>query len=122
MSAVGYLGAQKKNADVAGVTAKDYDSTSLSRETPPGATGVAEAGRLAAAGLHPFEELFGGGIHPETSIGTYIGDDLEEATDSVEGHFGGLVPRLKSTVSPGPAGGAAQVRSTWAKGLKRLGL
>lgn len=128
MSALGYLGATQKNADVAGQTGQGLTpGEKLTMATPSGNTGIAEAAHTIAAGVPDIESLWGGGVHPEmlTNLGEHLvapATGLEQATDSVEGKLGGLVPRLKSTVAPGPAGGAAQARSTLDKGLKRLGL
>jgi hypothetical protein len=101
MSAIVHLGAVKKNADVAGQTGSG-DPTRVTRQSPPGATGVAEGARLATAGMDQVESLWSGGIHPELAVGVHAAQDLVQATDSVVGRAGGLVPRLQSTVAPGP--------------------
>jgi hypothetical protein len=101
MSAIVHLGAVKKNADTAGQTGAG-DATKPTRLSPSGQTGPVEGSRLLAAGLDPLESLWSGGIHPEISVGVAAAKDLVQATDSVVGRAGGLVPRLKSTVAPGP--------------------
>jgi hypothetical protein len=116
MSAIVFQGARHASADTAGVTQTDLSNPGL-------AFGIdaADAARRALAGaLSPLESWMGGGIHPEAAIAPAASTDLAYATDSVVGRFGGHVPRPGSTVAPGPAGGAAQARSTFFKSLRSL--
>ena len=115
MSAIVYQGARFANASTAGVTQPD-----LSAPGTPHGLNLGSQAAQAVAGISPLEDLFGGGIHPENAVGTAVSTDVTRATDSVRGAFGGLKPRAGSTVGPGPAGSAAQARSTYGASIRRL--
>lgn len=130
MSAVGYMGATHKNASVAGQTG---DGAQKAHELVAAQPAVTFEPRLTS--------LWSGGDHPETLVSDVIArpiTDLTVATDSVRGKLGGLGPRIRSTVAPGPttahpvghvpqgpegevAGAVAQRANKIRTGLKNLG-
>jgi hypothetical protein len=63
--------------------------------------------------------VLSGGSHPE-SVRLPVAQPLEKATDSIEGRFGGLVPKAGSVVGPGPAGMIASARHRAQAVLERL--
>ncbi len=80
------------------------------------------ADMAARGGLSDLGSFFSGGLHPEMAIAAPPVTATTVATDSTTGNLGGLVPKLGSTVAPGPAGAAASVRKTLGDAAKRIGL
>lgn len=115
MSALVFQGARHANASTAGNTASDTAQKGIAY-----GRNLADQAAQAIAGITPLQEFLGGGIHPENAVGTAVSTDVVRATDSVQGAFGGLKPRLGSTVGPGPAGQAAKARSTFGTSLRSL--
>ena len=122
MAAINVHAANYQNSSVAGMTGDGL-------QVGPGTGSITVPGLHTAPLLTPvsdIEGLFSGGSHPEHIISTvgsivaHPSTDLVRATDSVRGRTGGLIHRLGSTTAPGPAGGAAQIRSNLSKAAVSL--
>ncbi len=75
------------------------------------------------AGLRTqLEDIVAGGVHPETFATAFAAPirDVEQATASLRGPNGGLVPRATSNLQIGPAGQAIAARAKSL--LSRVGL
>jgi hypothetical protein len=111
------LGARQINADTAGLTHLPEPEG----HTPGSPVGLVPT-EVAATVAHgtPSSEGLGfltGELHPEAVVADVVSGSkaVVRATDSVPGRLGGLRPRETGTVGNGPAGAAAQARSTLAK-------
>ena len=102
----------------------DSQKGSNTGSTPPplqAATDTVDAAlRFAQGGISKLDGWMGGGFHPEAVPAAPPVTSTTVATDSVQGRFGGLIPRPASTVAPGPAGVAASQRSNLFNSLKRV--
>jgi hypothetical protein len=121
MSAIKIVGAQTYLNQVAGRTGANVNGQPQTTVNVPIPAGVSL--------FEPLGGLLSGGGHPEATTlvsgqtATFVppvGSALTRATDSVRGAFGGLTPRLRSTVAAGPAGGTAEIRAGVGKLRSRL--
>jgi hypothetical protein len=116
MPASGILASNKIQADLG----------SLAHDLPvdqSGAPAPATAGEAAAhlGIVSEIDSVLSGGTHPET-IWQLIDRSVVQPTDSLAGHFGGLIPRVEGALASGPAGGVAAAKNQVAAALKRMGL
>lgn len=98
MPAVHILAANKINADTAGKT-----HAPVPREETPGAVVPATFAEIFHGEMN-FGSMLSGGTHPE-HVPAVVNTATETATDSVKGRLGGLIPKARGVVAPGPAGG-----------------
>ena len=105
MGALNILAADTQNASVAGQTQSAAD-VAASTHTSPSSEAVGYAAPVTLNPGFSFDSIIAGGWHPENWVPDLINTDLAQATDSVAGRIGGLVPAIGSVLQPGPAGGA----------------